>query len=410
MTWASVPLRRVASLRVEPSHEERPLVTLDQVESGSARLLRNPETSAPEGQARFEPGDVLFSKLRPYLAKSLIVTQPMHGTGELLAIVAGGLLVPMFLLHTTLSRPWIDYADTSSYGTKMPRTSWEAMASYRIPLPPLEEQRRIADFLDDQTARIDQAIRLRQRQVALLGKAIAADVSSDVDDLRRRFGSVRLKQWARSIRQGWSPQCEDRIPDGDEWGVLKAGCVNGGSFHQDEIKTLPAEMHPLVQYRVHPGDLLVNRASGSLDLLGNAAVVPDSVGDRVLLCDKVFRVDVDPASASPMFIAIAWSSERVREELRARVSGAEGMANSLPSTVIKEVLLPAPPIKTQVAWVADKVLMGQSIHAAAAASSDSIALLQERKRSLITAAVAGEFDVATASRRQEELVATREGA
>ena len=157
-----------------------------------------------------------------------------------------------------------------------------------IPLPESAEQRRIADFLDDQVTRIDRIIGARTQQADGVAAAQVAWLTDRYDRLVADFGAVPLRRGLSTIGQGWSPQCDDRAPSLDEWGVLRAGAVNGGVFRADDAKALPAEVAPRMEYLVREGDLLVNRASGSLDLLGSAAIVGTDVRPRTLLCDKIY--------------------------------------------------------------------------------------------------------------------------
>ena len=160
-------LRHAAKCVVEPASSLGRTVQLENIESGCSRLIGDLAVLPPEGQNRFRRGDVIFSKLRPYLAKSLLVTDSVHGSGELLCMRPEPATEARYLAYLTLSRPWLDHANMTSYGTKMPRTSWEQMASLKIHLPDTGEQRRIADFLDDRVSRIDQIIAGRRVQVEL---------------------------------------------------------------------------------------------------------------------------------------------------------------------------------------------------------------------------------------------------
>src|SRR5207302_10121031 len=65
----------------------------------------------------------------------------------------------------------------------------------------------------------------------------------------------RLKFCLRSIEQGWSPTCENRPAEQDEWGVLKVGCVNGIKFNPNENKALPSETEPIPELEIKPGDV-----------------------------------------------------------------------------------------------------------------------------------------------------------
>ncbi|MFB6556460.1 hypothetical protein [Streptomyces sp. NPDC056405] len=148
----------------------QPFLGLEDLESRTGRLLTEElPNKAAEDSIRHAPGDVLFSKLRPYLAKSYLPLSPGTGTGELLVMRPDPEIDSRFLMYVTLSAPWVEWANTTAYGTKMPRTSWELVGNYRLGLPPQDEQRRISDFLEVETRRIDHLLdRLRrQRQLVI---------------------------------------------------------------------------------------------------------------------------------------------------------------------------------------------------------------------------------------------------
>lgn len=127
-------------------------------------------------------------------------------------------------------------------------------------MPRLEEQLTIAAFLDHETARIDRLIAQQQRLIELLKEKRQAVISQAVtkglnpnapmkDSGVEWLGQVpkhwivrRLKHHIISMDQGWSPQCEARLAEEDEFGVMKVGCVNGGVFRFSEHKALPAEL------------------------------------------------------------------------------------------------------------------------------------------------------------------------
>ncbi len=74
-----------------------------------------------------------------------------------------------YFAHYFRSAPFIHTLDELSQGIRQGRTiPYEGFANLRLPVPPLEEQRRIADFLDDQIALLDRAVALRQEQGRLL--------------------------------------------------------------------------------------------------------------------------------------------------------------------------------------------------------------------------------------------------
>jgi type I restriction enzyme S subunit len=303
---------------------------------------------------------------------------------------------PRFLVWYLSSAHAQQNALLASRGSTRQRMNIQDAQNLPVPRPPLDEQGRIADFLDAETARIDRLVAVRELQRTILSARWQSVLSELRGGLVARYGSFRFKFAVRGIEQGWSPQCEERQVEEDDWGVVKAGCVNGGRFRPEQHKALPADFEPIVRYRLRPGDFLMSRASGSPDLIGSVGIVPDDVHNRLLLCDKVYRIRIDQHVMSPTFAAFMLRTPECREDIKLGISGAEGMANNLPTTVIKNLEVPQAPVEVQVSAASELVReqgvaddLNERLH-------QQLALLAERRQALITAAVTGQIDVTTA--------------
>ncbi|WP_197039832.1 restriction endonuclease subunit S [Nocardia sp. NRRL WC-3656] len=307
---------------------------------------------------------------------------------------------PRFLHHLLRSKHMV--AEYERLGKNQPPNqfdiSWDAFRSIEIPLPPLDEQRRIADFLDAETSRIDALIEFRRRQAALFSERWVSTLSHRLLECAQEFGGIRLRHWLTKIEQGWSPQCEDRAVEADEWGVIKAGCVNSGMFDPMQHKALPRSIDPRKEYLLRKGDLLMSRASGSPELIGSVGIVGE-LSAKLLLCDKVYRLNLDLRLAEPTFVAHALRAHQVREHIKLGISGAEGMANNLPTSVVKDCIVPDVPIASQRSLAVEFDAYRLQIDGVKAALARSVTLLAERRQALVTAAVTGQFNVTTASGR-----------
>jgi restriction endonuclease S subunit len=73
-----------------------------------------------------------------------------------------------YLFYLVQSNYFVSLADATSYGVKMPRTSWEAISSYYIPIPKISEQHRIVEFLDDISEKIDETTQKIKSQIETL--------------------------------------------------------------------------------------------------------------------------------------------------------------------------------------------------------------------------------------------------
>ena len=172
-----VRLKHLASLRVEcAANGERPYVALENITSWTGSLVEGIElpvrTPSRTGMASVEPGDILFGKLRPYLAKTWLVDRPALASTELMCLRPGTGVDSRWLGYLTMATPFVEWAVATSEGTKMPRTSWQKVGEYRSWLPSGSKQRAIADYLDIETGRIDALITKKRRMIELLDERL----------------------------------------------------------------------------------------------------------------------------------------------------------------------------------------------------------------------------------------------
>jgi type I restriction enzyme S subunit len=371
------------------------------------------ETAVSAGAASLvEPGSILVVVRGMILARLFpVVTArvPMAINQDLKALSVKPHIHPDFMAWMlrgseaeTLRR-----LDEAGHGTKALRMdAWGAM---RLPVPYLSEQVRIVDFLKVETTKLDALITeqrilidlLKEKRQAVISHAVTKGLDPWVpmkDSGVEWLGEVpahwtvcSLRRVIHSIEQGWSPECFSRQAEGDEWGVLKAGCVNRGIFNQDENKALPVELSPIPEYEVRTGDVLMSRASGSPELVGSTARV-QAVQPRLMLSDKIFRIHLN-SSVAPDYFVLALNSISLREQIEQALSGGNGMANNLPQSSLLEFMVCFPQVFEQEEIFRRVVEETTRLDALTAEAQTTIALLQERRSALISAAVTGKIDV-----------------
>ncbi|WP_329242128.1 hypothetical protein [Streptomyces canus] len=261
----------------------------------------------------------------------------------------------------------------------------------------MKEQRRIADFLDAETARIDQLVSLQKTLSARLDERDHALRDNLVNQLAVAAGEVPLRRFTTRIEQGASPQCE-AVPrqGGDEWGVLKLSAVKGGHFAPSENKRLPEGTEAISAYQVRRGDLLVTRAN-TPSLVGDVAVV-EGDQQKLLLPDLIYRVGLVP-EVEAEFVAQVALSGRVRTLIESVARGSSQSMVKLRGEDIKTWPLPMA-TQTQQATLVQEIQSGlQGTGRLRTAVALQLSLLAERRQALITAAVTGQFDVSSASGR-----------
>lgn len=213
----------------------------------------------------FKKGQILYSKLRPYLKKILVADEDGVSTPELIAFDTYGGILPQYIVYCLLSS-YVDRAiDKRSYGVKMPRIDAGFMVNLPIPLPPISEQRFIVDRVEkvfSQISIIDTLQSQYQDNLATLkSKIIDAGIQGKLteqlpedgtaEDLYQQIQQERKKQeeCGKIKKEDLFPDIEDQsipfsVPNTWLWTYLGnvSYIVRGGS------------PRPIKQYITHDAD------------------------------------------------------------------------------------------------------------------------------------------------------------
>ncbi len=403
---SQVSLRRLASLVTAcPDRGRRPFIALENIESGTGRLTRNEveEREAPEaGAAAVEPGFVLFGKLRPYLAKTWLADRPVYASTELLALRPREGVDSRWLAYACSTRPLIEWSVATSDGAKMPRTNWEKLGAFRLQVPGRSEQREIADYLDAETSRIDALIEKKQRMIDLIHIRLTAARLQMVSGLGASSGYQAGPAWLGSVPANWrlvklkylarmesghTPNREvpeywencvipwvtlndvGRLEDGDEF-TEPRNCISELGLANSSARILPA------------GTVILSRDAtiGRATILG----VPMAISQHFVgwICggelSARFLLEVLRGPLQGLFSSLSFGS----------TIATIGMPE------LRDLVVPVPPFPEQHA-IADRLhQLRLAAHRSAAAISEQVDRLLERRQALITTAVAGQLNLA----------------
>ena len=179
--WEIRRLKYMVDLRnkkVSSIDPEKTYIGMENVESWTGKIL-NTDLEVTGLVNTFEAGDVLFGKLRPYLAKAVLANASGQCSSEFL-VMKPKVVSGRFLHLLLLSDGFVRTVDSATYGTKMPRANWETVGGIGIVIPKVSEQQAIADFLDRETTKIDALIAKIERVIKLLEEYRTALISAAV--------------------------------------------------------------------------------------------------------------------------------------------------------------------------------------------------------------------------------------
>jgi type I restriction enzyme S subunit len=177
--WAVRRLKYNMRLLMEKTDRRQRPVALENVEGWTGRFIPTEADFQGDGVA-FHAGDVLFGKLRPYLAKVYFAECSGEAVGDIYVMRPVAEIDGRFARYQIVSREFIAIVNSSTFGTKMPRTNWEFVGGMKVATPPHAEQVHVAAFLDLETAKIDTLVAEQRRLIELLKEKRQAVISHAV--------------------------------------------------------------------------------------------------------------------------------------------------------------------------------------------------------------------------------------
>ncbi|MGI2800793.1 restriction endonuclease subunit S [Photobacterium damselae] len=181
--WECKKLKHIATMKTEKSNNSENVIALENIESWSGKHIKTNSIFDGDGYS-FSKNDILFNKLRPYLAKVFLCKTNGIAIGDLLVFEPHKNLNSKFAFYLMISPDFIKKVDSSTYGSKMPRASVDFIKEMPFLLPPAQEQIDIATFIERVTDKFNQleikaknAIELMQeRRTALISAAVTGKI------------------------------------------------------------------------------------------------------------------------------------------------------------------------------------------------------------------------------------------
>lgn len=199
--WQTIKLKRVTKVRNEkgiytPNSEDK-YIGLENIKGYSNNISITSSEHDVSVQCICHSGDLMFSKLRPYLAKTVIVPYNCFCTGEMMVISAfnGDM---RFLRYVMLHERFIDSVNSSTYGAKMPRANSSYILNMQVPIPQVDEQQKIADYIDEKVLQIDMATKKYKQiidDLQVLKTRLISDTVTGKIDVRGDVRGIEIPEY-----------------------------------------------------------------------------------------------------------------------------------------------------------------------------------------------------------------------
>ncbi|MEU6111624.1 restriction endonuclease subunit S [Streptomyces albidoflavus] len=371
---------------------------------------RRTKASVATGYTRFQDGDVLVPKITPTFeaGRSVLISGLLGGVGtgttELHVVRPGPQIDPRFLLYAVSTHSFLKLGQAEMYGVAgQQRVPDTFLRDLTVALPPLEEQHRIADFLDAETARIDQLIAASHRQFGLISERFTESIRvltttaglgevtpTGISWMPAMASSWKLMKIGRcfATSSGTTPRSSDaNYYDGPHFWV-NTGDLRDGAIEQPKKTVTDTALAVYPTLKIYAPESLVVAMYGATTGRVGILKVPACVNQACCVLSEL-----GPLSSRYAFF---WFRAH-REEVLKLASG--GGQPNISQDLVRSLRIPAPSRYEQ-----DEIVdQAESLESMSSRQQHlqvrRAELLVERRQSLITAAVSGQFDVSTASGR-----------
>lgn len=339
---------------VDPSkftHETFDLYSIPAFDRGEPEIA----IGADIGSAKqvVEPGDVLLSKIVPHIRRSWVVgpdrSRRLIASGEWI-VFRSARLHPAYLRHVLIGDPFhAQFMRTvSGVGGSLLRARPSHVANIRVPLPPLPEQRRIAEILDRA-----EALRAKRRaalaQLDTLTQSIFLDIFGDPRQDSTRWPKARIESLIYDMRGGSSLEPEDFVDEG--FPILHKGAIKaGGKISIDpKKKTFATREYAQANFKSQ-----VNREFMAVTLrdlvpsgpsIGLVADLRKGQFDEYLLAQGAYGFRLKLSKVLPEYVVQLSNMPNFRHVLRQNAVGSTQIHIRTP--IYLGISIPLPPLELQ---------------------------------------------------------------
>lgn len=297
-------------------------------------------TSAKRKEA--VPGDILISVRAPVGTVNICNQKSIIGRG-LSAIRPSSILDRKFLYYYLKANE--KQIDALGTGSTFKAITQDTLKKILIPLPPLNDQIRIAHLL----GKVEKLIAQRKQNLQQLDnllKSVFLEMFGDPVRNEKGWEKKLFSKLLLNIESGKSPKCETRRAELAEWGILKLGAITSCYYIEQENKALPIAIKPAVRDEVKAGDLLFSRKN-TYELVAASSYV-FSTRPRLLIPDLIFRlVFRDDAEVNSIYIWKLLITNSQRKAVQSLAAGAAGSMPNISKSNLQKILLPIPPLEMQ---------------------------------------------------------------
>lgn len=310
---------------------------------------RGKESEVKSSKTAFKIGDILFGKLRPYLRKGAQADFDGVCSTDILAFRAKLICASEFLKFVIHSDEFVAHAKSTTSGVQHPRTSWPSLREFRLSLPPLPEQKKIAHILSTVQRAIEAQERIIQTTTelkkALMHKLFTEGLrhepqkQTEIGLVPESWEVIELGDMLKLAQYGLSVKGNDE----GNYPILRMTNQVNGQIVNRNLQYVEISDADHAKFKVERGDILFNRTN-SLDLVGRTAIF--DIGGDFVFASYLIRLQTDEKHLNPFFLNCYFNTDEIQVRLKSIATRAVSQSN-ISASRLKGFPIPKPSLDEQ---------------------------------------------------------------
>lgn len=395
--WKWVYLSGILDVSKEKTDDFPPdtkYVGLENIEKDTGRIQAASAEGIRSTKNIFEPGNILYGKLRPYLNKHTVAKFAGVCSTDILVLQAAP-SIEKGLLNRYFDLPqFISFAMSHSKGINLPRVSAKEILTARMPLPPLSEQHRLVARIESLFAKLDAAKQQAQsvldshepRKAALLHAAFAGKLTAKWREEHKfsynEWHLVCIKDICHSLKYGTAKKSEAS----GRYVVIRMGNLFDGEILWDNL-AYSNDNEDIEKYQLTPGDVLFNRTN-SAALVGKTSIYR---GDYpAIYAGYIIKLDYDRKTIDGEFLNYIMNSPCAKTYCnKVKTDGVNQSNINAKKIGAFQFKRPSLPEQQEIVRILDRLLAREQ--RARQAAEKTLAAIDRMKQAILARAFRGEL-------------------
>lgn len=331
-------------------------VGLEHMGQGTGHLISYSHEKKYLTKKVFLKNDVLYGKLRPLLHKIWLADRDGYCSTDILPLVPNEKINSKFLFYTILSNRFLKFSLTTVEGANLPRTRWKDLGDFMIPLPEINEQKKISLVISQIDNLLQNSKKILEQTTDLKKELIESFTTMGIDhigfkkikpyELHKNWNTLTISQIAKkdknSIKRGpWGSSLKKEFFVKKGYKIYEQQNAIYDDFERGDYYISEEKFNELSDFEIKPNDFIIS-CSGTI---GKISIVPNGI-ERGIINQALLKLSLEPSLIDLRYFLYLFQT-RVIQKMFVYSSHGSTMKNVVSLEELKKITLNLPPLSEQ---------------------------------------------------------------